>query len=172
MYESRCVRVVCTLIFLVVFILLVVLSLILEIFLLLIFSPVVMFNDRLWDRIISTPVKFLTGYIPFKLNPLWRLHILNPMPSVKDKKIILMCNHLSGLDPFVVHTSCFPLAMKYVHKSSLLAIPVVGWALFLCRELVVHFNDDRSGWGVDKDSVNTMMNRARDILRVCVSVCV
>lgn len=73
----------------------------------------------------------------------------NPFISIKykysnrvpkeTKKLIIICNHQSNLDPFVLSSSLLPFESKYVGKSSLFSIPFGGWGMTMAGDIPIHF---------------------------------
>jgi hypothetical protein len=51
------------------------------------------------------------------------------MGPTLPSRCVIMCNHVSDLDPFVTARALLPLEHKYVAKASLFSIPVGGWAM-------------------------------------------
>ncbi|CDJ56210.1 1-acyl-sn-glycerol-3-phosphate acyltransferase, putative [Eimeria maxima] len=93
--------------------------------------------------------------------PFWRQRILRPLPSgVSTKKVIVMVNHTSKVDPWVVGSILLGYPSIYVVKRSLLKVPIAGWALYMAGALSVQFTKEKGGWGTQPGSVQDMMKEA------------
>ncbi|CAG9580327.1 putative 1-acyl-sn-glycerol-3-phosphateacyltransferase [Leishmania major strain Friedlin] len=106
------------------------------------------------------------------LNPFWSIHVLNKFPEVKNKKVIVMLNHLSGADPFVTIRSLLPRDGTWIAKGGLFRVPFGGWALYNAGDLPVHFRDKRKSFATVKGTVGPMMENARRCLRRGRMLCV
>lgn len=60
-------------------------------------------------------------------------------PEIDGRPIILCANHISNWDPFIVSTT-FPLDWRYISKSSLFKVPVVGWFMRKIKAIPVDRN--------------------------------
>ena len=60
-------------------------------------------------------------------------------PKNTDSPIILCANHISNWDPIVVAT-IFPKDWRFISKSSLFKIPVVGWVMRKIKAIPVDRN--------------------------------
>ncbi|KEG14846.1 1-acyl-sn-glycerol-3-phosphate acyltransferase [Trypanosoma grayi] len=99
------------------------------------------------------------------LNPFWKHHILKPFPEVKDKKLIVMMNHLSNADPFLLVRVLFPRDASWVAKDELFRVPFGGWCMGNADDLKVHFKNKKAGFDTIKGTVGVMMEEARKKLR-------
>jgi 1-acyl-sn-glycerol-3-phosphate acyltransferase len=68
-----------------------------------------------------------------KLNPMWDFNIAGPLPAYRPTKTVVVSNHESQADPFLV--SHLPWEMKWMGKSSLFKIPFVGWSMWLAGDI-------------------------------------
>lgn len=93
------------------------------------------------------------------LAPFFRLicgvKVVNP-ENEPDEPFFLCSNHISALDPIIIAASLKKHLPRYMAKSSLFKIPVIGW-LVKCFGA---FPVDRSGSGVDaiKKSIKNLEN--------------
>nr|ASN64453.1 lysophosphatidic acid acyltransferase 1 [Eimeria falciformis] len=93
--------------------------------------------------------------------PFWGKRILRPLPSgVSSKKVIVMVNHTSKVDPWVVGSVLLGIPAMYVIKRALLKVPVAGWAQYMAGCLVVRFTKEKGGWGTEPGAVQEMMKEA------------
>jgi len=65
--------------------------------------------------------------------PAWRFSIHGPLPSRLPARCVCVCNHRSNIDPFVL--TRLPWEMKFLAKSKLFQIPVVGWGIFIAGDI-------------------------------------
>nr|CCC96015.1 unnamed protein product [Trypanosoma congolense IL3000] len=99
------------------------------------------------------------------LNPLWNTTILRPFPDVRGKKVIVMMNHASGADPFLMVRVLLPHDASWVAKDDLFRVPFGGWAMANADDLCVCFKDKKLGLETVKGSVGPMMEAARQKVR-------
>ncbi|KAL8439901.1 hypothetical protein Efla_006520 [Eimeria flavescens] len=93
--------------------------------------------------------------------PFWGKRVLRPLPSgISSKKIIVMVNHTSKVDPWVVGSVLLGTPTIYVVKRSLLKVPIAGWAQYLAGSLSVQFTKEKGGWGTEPGAVQEMMKDA------------
>jgi len=98
------------------------------------------------------------------LNPFWRVKRIGTFPPT-PKGTLIMCNHLSNADPFVLCNALYPWETKYIAKSNLFKIPFGGWCMHFAGDLAVHFTSEKDGWGTRKGSVGKMMDNALAVLK-------
>lgn len=77
----------------------------------------------------------LIGVTAARLNPFWRFGVHGPVPSGIKGRTVVVSNHESNADPFLI--SFLPWEMKWLGKSSLFKIPVVGWSMWLAGDIPV-----------------------------------
>jgi len=97
------------------------------------------------------------------INPFWSVKRLGPLPET-PRKTILMCNHLSNTDPFMLSAALFPWETKYISKSSLFNVPFGGWAMRLAGDIPIYFTKEKDGWGTAKGSVSKMLEHCKQLL--------
>lgn len=88
----------------------------------------------------------LIGVTAAKLNPFWKFGV-HGTPTPPAGRTVVVSNHESNADPFLI--SFLPWEMKWLGKSSLFKIPVVGWSMWLAGDIPV-----RRG---EKDSAQAAM---------------
>ena len=83
--------------------------------------------------------------ISYIIKPFVKL-LINPKITGKENfpkdiegPIILCANHISNWDPFIVSTT-FPIDWRYIAKSSLFKIPVIGWFMRTIKAIGVDRN--------------------------------
>lgn len=94
-------------------------------------------------------------------NPFWSFTQHGSLPAQRPKKLIVMCNHVSNLDPFITCRALLPWESKYIAKSSLFQVPFGGWAMSMSGDIPVYFTAEKGGWGLAKGSVGKMMERCK-----------
>lgn len=101
------------------------------------------------------------------LNPFWRSHILRPFPKkdMEGKKVLVMMNHLSAADPFLMVRVLLPRDATWIAKDVLFRIPFGGWCLSNADDLRVYFKNKEKGFETVKGTVGVMMEHARRKLR-------
>jgi 1-acyl-sn-glycerol-3-phosphate acyltransferase len=70
-----------------------------------------------------------------KLNPMWDFRIHGEVPDYEPGKTVVVSNHVSNSDAFLI--AHLPWEMKWLGKSSLFKIPVVGWLMWLAGDVPV-----------------------------------
>lgn len=100
---------------------------------------------RLFDR---DPVHYRTGRwfrrlgaAMIAVNPAWRLHISGATVSDPRRPYVVVCNHQSYADIPLI--SCLPWEMKWLAKTELFRLPVIGWMLRLAGDIPVDRHDRR-----------------------------
>jgi len=95
------------------------------------------------------------------LNPLWwtRCHWIGAAgpPDIVPGSVVF-CNHRSNSDPFVASwlLTLSGVSYRYIYKSSLQKVPILGWCGMLAGELAVHFGN--------KQAIVDMVERAKVLL--------
>lgn len=75
----------------------------------------------------------ITGRAMMSAVPAWRFSIHGPLPDSLPERCVCVCNHRSNIDPFVL--TRLPWEMKFLAKSKLFQIPIVGWGIFLAGDI-------------------------------------
>ena len=110
---------------------------------------------------------YLTGYffrrigpVMATLNPLWRFRYSGTLPRDPRRPYVVVSNHESFADILLI--SHLPWEMKWLSKTELFRIPVMGWEMWLAGDIPV-----KRGFG---PSAVEAMERCRETLRRRVSV--
>lgn len=77
-----------------------------------------------------------------KFNPLWDFRVLEPAPPYKPRRTVVVSNHCSQTDPFLI--SHVPWEMKWLGKSSLFVVPIIGWSMWLAGDIAVTRGNSKS----------------------------
>jgi len=100
---------------------------------------------RVLDR---DPVRYRTGRwfrrlgaAMVRVNPAWRLHVSGEMVPDPRRPYVVVCNHQSHADIPLI--SCLPWEMKWLAKTELFRLPVIGWMLRLAGDIPVDRQDRR-----------------------------
>ena len=119
---------------------------------------------RLFDR---DPARYTTGRVfrwlgsqTTRVNPAWTVHVSGEMPAEMRRPFVVVSNHQSLADIPLV--SRLPGEMKWVAKSDLFSVPLLGWEMRLAGDIPV----DRR----DAESRARVLVRAREVLRKRCSV--
>ena len=103
--------------------------------------------SRLFDR---DAVLYRTGFLFRKLgkaltriNPAWKLHITGEVISNPRLPYVVVCNHQSMADIPLI--SNLPWEMKWLAKTELFKLPVLGWMMRLAGDINVDRKNPRSG---------------------------
>ncbi|KAG8343911.1 putative 1-acyl-sn-glycerol-3-phosphateacyltransferase-lik e protein [Trypanosoma vivax] len=94
------------------------------------------------------------------LNPFWKVHTLRPFPQTREKKLIVMMNHSSAADTFLVLRVLFPRDASWVAKDILFRVPFGGWCMSNADDLCVYFKNKRKSMETVKGTVGPMMEAA------------
>lgn len=105
-------------------------------------------------------------------NPFWRMTRHGSLPSVRPKRLIIMSNHISNLDPFITSRALLPWESKYIAKSELFKVPFGGWAMSMSGDIPVYFTKEKGGWGLAKGSVAKMMKYCEWLIDNEIPICV
>lgn len=87
-------------------------------------------RDR--NRILAGRIFRTSAVISAKLNPLWHFSLLGDAPRELGPMVVIS-NHCSHSDSFLI--SHVPWEMKWIGKSSLFSIPIVGWSMSLSGDI-------------------------------------
>jgi 1-acyl-sn-glycerol-3-phosphate acyltransferase len=76
------------------------------------------------------------------LNPWWSLEVVGTPPPRSSEPFVAVCNHESMADILLVAT--LPFDMKWLSKSQIARIPVLGWMMWMAGDIVVNRGDSKS----------------------------
>uniref|UniRef100_A0A7S2D0N1 Phospholipid/glycerol acyltransferase domain-containing protein n=1 Tax=Haptolina brevifila TaxID=156173 RepID=A0A7S2D0N1_9EUKA len=97
-----------------------------------------------WARVSMT----ICGYRPEVVG-------LENLDGLRDKNCLFVPNHTSFLDILTL-TGFIPMPMKYVSKSSILKIPLIGWPMLLAGHIALQTESRRSQLQTFKDTVQAL----------------
>eukprot|EP00457_Paulinella_chromatophora_P007388 gb/GEZN01007411.1/.p1 GENE.gb/GEZN01007411.1/~~gb/GEZN01007411.1/.p1 ORF type:complete len:285 (-),score=20.25 gb/GEZN01007411.1/:567-1421(-) len=97
------------------------------------------------------------------LNPFWNVVREGPLPE-HPAKCIVMCNHLSNADPWVLCAALFPMETKYISKVSLFSVPFGGWCMTMAGDIPIYFTKEKGGWGIKPGTTKLMFDYCKDLL--------
>jgi 1-acyl-sn-glycerol-3-phosphate acyltransferase len=105
---------------------------------------------------------YVWGLLHFWINPWWRIYCTGKENVNKKKPYIIVSNHQSMLDICLMYT--IPRQFKWVSKKEALKIPIVGWALWLHRDILINRGEGAS--------VKRMISEAQQFLKdtVCITI--
>lgn len=137
------------------------------------FAPCIILHKKFRYIILGRTFRFYCACAAFYLNPFWHYIVLRrPARDYRPSKTILMCNHISSADPWLLAAAIFPWEMKFVFKANLLKVPIAGWSVKLAGDLPVYFTKEKGGWGTKPGSVSKLMESCRDMIRLNIGVVV
>ena len=85
----------------------------------------------------------LIGVAAAKLNPLWHFTVSGAVPADPRRPYVAVANHESFVDILLI--SHLPFEMKWMSKSEFFRYPLVGWMMWLARDIRLHRGDKKSG---------------------------
>ncbi len=85
-----------------------------------------------------------------RLNPLWRFRVEGSVPTDPRRPYVVVANHESFVDILLI--SHLPMEMKWVSKSSFFKIPLVGWLMWLARDIKLVRGAEGGGAHVYRES--------------------
>ena len=91
------------------------------------------------------------GVLFAALNPMWDFRVHGELPSYRPGRTVVVSNHVSNSDVFLI--SHLPWEMKYLGKSSLFKIPIIGWLMWVAGDVPVERGT--------KDSIRKAMDICR-----------
>ena len=77
----------------------------------------------------------LAGTLPTRLTPRWRFEVRGVAPANPRHPYVVVCNHESFAD--ILLLSRLPWEMKWLSKVEIMRLPVVGWGMWLVRDIGV-----------------------------------
>lgn len=102
----------------------------------------------------------LLGVTAVKLNPLWKFTVDGIFPRDPRRPYVAVSNHESYADIFLI--SHFPWEMKWMSKTTIFRIPLMGWMMRLGLDIPI----DRG----DRSSARSAIAQAKDRLERKTSV--
>lgn len=84
----------------------------------------------------------IMGATAATLSPTWKFGRHGPLPSRLPKRTVVVSNHCSNVDPFLV--SHLPWEMKWLGKKNLFRVPIAGWSMWLNGDIPIVRGDRES----------------------------
>ena len=96
-------------------------------------------DERRWytGRVFRLGTKILVA-----TNPWWSIEVVGTPPPRSTEPFVAVCNHESMADILLVGT--LPFDMKWLSKSQIARIPVLGWMMWMAGDIVVNRGDSKS----------------------------
>ncbi|CDJ64099.1 1-acyl-sn-glycerol-3-phosphate acyltransferase, putative [Eimeria necatrix] len=89
--------------------------------------PLLLIKPRLRIVILGGTHQRLMDIAYHLCRPFWGKRVLRPLPAgISSKKVIVVVNHTSKIDPWVVGSMLIGHPAIYVIKRSLLKVPIAG----------------------------------------------
>lgn len=82
------------------------------------------------------------GVVVEKLNPLWKFSVTGEVPDDPRRPYVVVANHESFVD--ILLLCHVPMEMKWMSKSEMFKIPLVGWCMRMARDIRLQRGDKRS----------------------------
>lgn len=103
-----------------------------------------LFLATFYDRNRRVPGRFyrLIAVAAARVSPVWRFRVLKPLSSYRPGNTVVVCNHQSQADPFLI--SHLPWEMKWLSKRTVFFVPVIGWSIGLAGDIPVERGDRES----------------------------
>ncbi|PHJ21989.1 acyltransferase domain-containing protein, partial [Cystoisospora suis] len=109
--------------------------------------------------------------------PFWRVKFLNSPPlasssssssfspsAYNPKRTVIMANHASGADPWLLTAVVYPWPAFFVIKDSLCRVPIAGWCLALAGSIRVKFTKEKGGWATAPGAVKLLMQESNEVM--------
>ena len=77
-----------------------------------------------------------------RLNPLWKFSVSGEIPTDGRMPFVAVANHESFVDILLI--SHLPFEMKWMSKSEFFKIPLLGWAMWLAKDIRLQRGDKKS----------------------------
>ena len=111
-----------------------------------ILKPKGIFNSMTWHI-----CKFVKSVCRVKINA-------SGLEKVVDKKMLVVCNHQSNLDPLLIISVLENIGLTFIMKESILKIPVVGRWLISAGFLSINRENPREGLKIIIKSIKRVEN--------------
>ena len=90
------------------------------------------------DQRLSYRIPNFWGYLIYKINPLWKVNLIDLDHIDKEQGYVIVANHKSFADIICLHL--LQRHFKWVAKDSLFRIPVIGWVMSLVSYIPLERN--------------------------------
>ncbi len=88
--------------------------------------------------------------------PTWRFKIEGRENLDKHKSYVIVANHQSQLD--IISSSLLFIPFKWISKSEVFKVPIVGWAMKLCKYIELKRGDRKSVIHMIRDAEKSIKN--------------
>ncbi|TRY50079.1 Glycerol-3-phosphate acyltransferase family [Cryptosporidium tyzzeri] len=145
----------------------IILGLITQILLWIFLFPYLLYNEKFKIIIMGQAFRFWNALLVIWTNPFWTVKITRePKRNYKPSNTLIMTNHLSTADPWIISSTHFPWEFKYVYKADLLKVPIVNCAISLTYDLPIYFTKEKGGWGIKSGTIEPMFNRCAELQKL------
>lgn len=107
----------------------------------------------------------------------------------RPRGCVMMSNHLSNADGFILRGLTLPWPLKFIYKSEINRVPFLGPCMIAGREIPLKFNGEKGmstlpfnspiffffcldGWGVSRAVVTGMMDRVKQLISIGIPILV
>lgn len=161
--QSYCYRLFVTSYIAVIMVISVVIAFTLQILSWIIFLPLFLYSKKCRLVILGHCLKYLCFCVLTFFNPFWKIKVIKKCKKgYRPTKTLLIVNHLSSLDPWIINYCTFPWSLKYAFKSSLLKVPIVGTTLLLSGDIPIYFTKEKGGWAVKPGCTEKLMQTCKE----------
>lgn len=145
----------------------IILGFITQILLWILLFPYLLYNEKFKIILMGQAFRFWNALLVIWTNPFWSVKVTkNPKKNYMPSNTLLMTNHLSTADPWIISSSHFPWEFKYVYKADLLKVPIVGWSISLSYDIPIFFTKEKGGWGTKSGTIKPMFNRCAELQKL------
>ncbi|CRH01483.1 1-acyl-sn-glycerol-3-phosphate acyltransferase, putative [Plasmodium relictum] len=127
------------------------------------FFPLFLYSKRARLLILGACFKYCCYFVCSPLNPFWKIRVIRRCKeNYKPTRTLLIINHLSSVDPWIISACTLPWEMKFVFKSTLFRIPIAGQSLFLSGDIPIYFTKEKGGWAIKPGGKEKLMKICRE----------
>lgn len=120
--------------------------------------PAFLYSPKLRAEVLGRLLRNISA-LAIWLNPFWTVEVVRKPPSgYWPRDTLIMVNHCSGVDPWVLAAGTAKWGIKCVYKRDLARVPIGGWAVALAEDIPIEFTKEQGGWATKPGSVKRMMD--------------
>ncbi|SBT43370.1 1-acyl-sn-glycerol-3-phosphate acyltransferase, putative (LPAAT) [Plasmodium ovale wallikeri] len=137
------------------------------------FFPIILYSREAKITIFGYCFRIAMYTICSPLNPFWRVKLIRkPKKGYYPYRTLLMSNHLSSLDPWLISAYTLKWNIKFIFKASLFKVPIGGLALYFAGDIPIYFTKGKGGWEVKSGGVDSVMKQCREYqdLNICLTI--
>lgn len=112
------------------------------------------------DRVVLFNITSFWALILLRINPFWNIKVTGREQIIKNRPVVYVANHQSMLDILLLYI--LRVRFKWIAKKELAKAPLIGWMLYLNKDILIDRKRKRSGL--------EMMNNAKQVLARNISI--